>query len=360
MRALVILGIVLIVVSIFIARFALDQQTPSASAKNANAAKSSPAPDRIACWGYFEVEGGVAQLDAKQLGDVVFVAKENVPVHGPKDGKPGELLLQLNDDLVQIKVKQAQAAVDAATLQVKEVEKLTEHYKLQKKLQGLAIEAVKGKVRALKLKEERDSDLLESASLAKRESARRLYEEGFKGLKIEQDAEEAKLAQLNLQDADLKIDLAKADLRAKTLMHQEALESLKLFKITAPSDGIVLRAYYRKGEVVAPNPMKHAIEFLPKADIIVRAEVLQEWGRYIKDPAQSASKQEVEIVDDTYAGQAWKGEVLSISKWYAPTRSPVIEPFRYNDVRTMEIVIKVNGVDNVKIGQRVRAMVKIQ
>ena len=50
------------------------------------------------------------------------------------------------------------------------------------------------------------------------------------------------------------------------------------------------------GALVGPcwaNPMKAAIEFLPKADVVVKAEVLQEWGRFIEE------NQEVDIEDDS-------------------------------------------------------------
>ena len=125
------------------------------------------------------------------------------------------------------------------------------------------------------------------------------------------------------------------------------------FKIVAPSNGTVLRVHVRKGEALGPNPRGPAIEFLPDADIIVRGEVLQEWGRYVK------KDQEVVIEDDTYNGPTWKGTVKSISQWYAPTRSPVIEPLRYNDVRTLECIIRVENAGTARIGQRVRAKVKI-
>jgi multidrug resistance efflux pump len=195
----------------------------------------------------------------------------------------------------------------------------------------------------------------------KYESIENKFKEIFVQLELQKKAEIAKKKQLELQNAELKIAQADADWRAKKAQSEEAREMLNHFKITAPSDGTVLRANYHEGETLVINPLKHAIEFLPKKPIIVRAEVLQEWGRFIVDPQKNNGVgQEVEIEDDTFNGKTWQGKVESVSRWYAPTRTPVIEPFRYNDVRTMEIVIKVSGADDVRNGQRVRAMVKIK
>jgi hypothetical protein len=104
--------------------------------------------------------------------------------------------------------------------------------------------------------------------------------------------------------------------------------------------------------------MRHAIEFLPTSPIIVKAEVLQEWGSYVK------VGQDVVIEDDTYKGPKWTGKVRTISQWYARTRSPIIEPFQMNDVRTLECLIEdirpdEKNLTQPRIGQRVRAKIKI-
>ena len=80
---------------------------------------------------------------------------------------------------------------------------------------------------------------------------------------------------------------------------------------------------------------------------------MQEWGRYIR------VGEKVDIEDDTYHGPHWKGTIKSVSEWYAPIRHPVIEPFRMNDVRTLDCVIAVENAEGARIGQRVRAKISI-
>jgi hypothetical protein len=55
------------------------------------------------------------------------------------------------------------------------------------------------------------------------------------------------------------------------------------------------------------------------------------------------------------------GKVLSVSNWYSPRRSMVMEPLQYNDIRTLECLIEVdaspanqNPENMLRIGQRVR------
>ena len=48
-----------------------------------------------------------------------------------------------------------------------------------------------------------------------------------------------------------------------------------------------------------------------------------------------------------------------MSKWYAPARSQVLEPFRYNDVRTLEVIIAVKDSAGARVNQRVRAKINI-
>jgi multidrug resistance efflux pump len=343
MRTFVILGIALLIVSVVGAKLALDQRNPTHAKSNG----TDKPIENVVCWGYFEIRGGVAQLDAKQSGDILFVEEENKPV------KAGAVLLRVNDRLGDLKAQQAEQAVANAELQLKDAKKLKPLYKIQEEMQNLAIEAAQADIAELNSKEKRDLDLIGKAD-PKYKAVQDLYAEGRKKLELKKKGEEAKLKQIKLQSADDKIAQAEADLQAKKLQREEAKEMLTHFQIVAPSDGTILRSNVKKGEILVPNPLRHALEFLPKGDIIVRAEVLQEWGRFIK------KGQAVEIEDDTFHGPTWKGEVEDISKWYAPIRSPVIEPFRYNDVRTLEIVLRVTGADDVKIGQRVRAKVNIK
>ncbi len=280
-----------------------------------------PPPDMVVCWGYFDGEKGVIPLDPQQFGQVEFVVAENAEV------KKGDVLLQVNDKIVKLKAKAAQLQLDGAR-------QLPRLYKLQEDEAQASLDAAVRDATAA-LKRAKDGGGSPAA-----------IQEAKDQLADKKKAGEAKIEQIKLQNAPLKIAQAETQLN-------EAETMVKYFQVVAPEDGIVLRVNVHKGETLGPNAMKHAIEFLPKAPIIVTAEVIQEWGRYVK------LGQEVIIEDDVYNGPKWTGTVKSLSKWYAPIRSVVPEPFRLTDVRTMNCIIEVKNAKDARIGQRVRAKINI-
>jgi multidrug resistance efflux pump len=346
MKGTILLGILLLIASIVTAIWVYDQRVIAAK----NEMPNDPAferPQAVFTWGSFDVEPGVAKMYPRQTGDIVSLVAEHTAV------KEGEVLLQLDDKLARLKVDEALADLHAGQQQLAEAKLLTRQYELQRIQQEAAIKALDHEV--IKIQRERDS---KRSSLDPMQplwkTVTELYAESLAELAEKKIAEQAKLKQLELLNAKLKIEQAEAGVQARQSRVDQAKEALKFYRIVAPSKGTVLRVYVHKGESLGPAPKVQAIDFEPDAPIIVRAEVLQEWGRFVK-PGQS-----VEIFDDTYEGPKWTGKVRTLSKWYAPTRSPVIEPFRYNDVRTLECLIEVmDGGSEKFIGQRVRAKIKI-
>ena len=342
------LGIILIIVMFAGARWILGPGSATTSSRNPSSSDKDEPLNMVISWGHFDVEPGVNRaLFPKQPGTVDMVVAENTPV------KKDQVLLQVDDRMAQLKVKEADIAVQHADAVYKEALKLPELYKLQKAQQQAAINAVQKEIDELKAeRESRLKSLNEKDPIYK--SVVERFDFGLSKLDEKKKAEQARLGQIGLQDADLKIAQADADVKAKKVQVEQAKEALTYFQVKAPSDGLVLRVNVKRGEVLGTSPQMPALEFLPDLPIIVRAEVLQEWGRYVK------VGQDVEIEDDVYHGPKWDGTVKSLSKWYAPTRSPVIEPFRYNDVRTMECIIQLKDAKDARIGQRVRAKIKIK
>jgi len=340
-----ILGILLLVGMFFGVRTLFDGS--GAKAKK-DAADANEPLKMIVAWGNFDVEKGVAFLYPRQSGNVEFIHKENKDEDKPL--KKGTVLLQVEDKLMRLKLKEAELDVKAGEKRHEEAKKLTELYRLQKLEQSSAINAITSEIKTTERDRDNKLKLLKDDPPDRTKQVNDYYKDALDLLQEKKKAAEAKLEQIKLQDADLKITQAEYDLEARKERLTQAQEMLKHFQITAPSDGYVLRTHVHEGETLGPNPRIHALEFLPEAPIVVRAEVLQEWGRYVKPGAT------VTIEDDTFKGPEWKGEVKSISKWYATVRNPIIEPFRYNDVRTLECIIE------LKDGpcQRVRAKIDIK
>lgn len=310
-------------IAVLIAMFvgAKTLMSGSSPGHNGSAATELPPPDMVVAWGYFDGEKGVAALDPRQAGNVAFVIAEN------KKATKGELLLQIDDRIARLKVKAAEQQLEEAQQLPKLYE---EQYKEAQATLDFAVREAQSRINTLK----------------KTEGSAAQIEEAQQQLADKKKAGEARVEQIKLQNAPLKIAQAQTQL-------DEAKAMLDYFKIVAPADGTVLRVNVRQGETLSPAATQHAIEFLPQAPIVVNAEILQEWGRYIK------VGEKVDIEDDTYRGPHWQGTVKSISPWYEQNRHPVLEPFRMNDVRTLRCIISVENPEGVRIGQRVRAKINI-
>jgi multidrug resistance efflux pump len=353
MKGAILLGILLLIGSIVGAKYVYEQQVSSANNHESdNQAAYKLPPENVYIWGNFDIEPGVIRMYPVQGGAITYVAKENTEVNA------NDLLLQVNDSLAQLKLKEAEADVVASVQQLAEANLLTRQYKLQRDQQQAAVNAAGFEIEQKKLERDSKVQLLDEKQPLTL-TIKKIYAETLKELGEKLKAEQAKLEQVGLLDASLKIKQAEADLQAKQVRVSQAAEVVKQCKIVAPSKGTVLRVFAHKGEVLGAHPRTEAIDFLPEISkenpMIVRAEVMQEWIRFVK-PGQ-----QVEIGDDTYEGPSWKGTVRSMSKWLATTRTPVIEPFRQNDVRSLECIIEVTEGDAPKlIGQRVRAKINVK
>ena len=109
------------------------------------------------------------------------------------------------------------------------------------------------------------------------------------------------------------------------------------------------------GEALGSNPQRPAMEFAPEGQRIVRAEVEQEFASRIR------AGMKAKIYDyDASNEHVWKGEVVRVSDWISKRRSQVYEPLQFNDVRTLEAIIKLDDDPQypLRIGQRVRVVLE--
>src|ERR1022692_720733 len=181
------LGIVLLVASVLGAKMVFDHDA-TADAKSKVVADANPLPEKVLCWGFFDVEKGVAPLNPRQFGNIVEVTPENTWV------KEGTVLMRVDDRLAKLKIEEAQADVNAATQQVAEAKHLTKFYELQRTQQEAVIRALDHETKTLELKRDRETLPLENKVLV--DTIKKFYAEGLAQLAENKKAEQAKLDQL--------------------------------------------------------------------------------------------------------------------------------------------------------------------
>ncbi len=309
--------------------------------------KDTGGPPVTVCIGQVDADPGISKLYPVVQGRVLSVVAEG------KEVKKGEVLLQLDSQLAEYKLREAKADLASALELQAQAERLPEQHQRKKEQQQAALDAIKHQRESTyfeyKVKEQMFNEKVLGTNV------KTAFEEMVKKLDSMVKAEEAKLEELKLFDSQPRAEneRAAADVAAKQARVDQAAFALKECSLVAPADGTVLRVLVHAGEVLGSNPTGPAIQFCPKGSKIIRAEVLQEWAYRVQ------VGQEVTIEDDTYAGATWQGRVRRVSEWFAEKRNKIFEPFMVNDVRTLECLIEVTSEGRpLRIGQRVRVKIK--
>lgn len=272
------------------------------------------------------------------------MVSENEPVAA------GAPLLKVDDRLATIKVRQAQADLDAAQAQLALVRRVPEQHADRLAQQQSAVAAMQSKLAAARHGLTRKQNLHNAKHLAVEEV--RAAEEQIKELEAALSAEQAKLAELTKVDPTSEVARAEAAVAAKQGLLDEARHQLDECTLRAPAAGSVLRLHVGIGDVLAARPTQPAVLFCPAKARVVRVEVEQEYA------ARVAANQRAVIEDDGHGPGRWQGRVVRLSDWYTRRRSVLNEPAQQNDVRTLECIVLLDaGQPQPRIGQRMRVTI---
>jgi multidrug resistance efflux pump len=299
---------------------------------------------------YVDIEPGISFLHPIQPGRVtqVFVQEGD-------EVKEGDLLLSLENTMARQRLEEAEAALDAAKHELSDNEE-----SLPKKRQR-AIEIQQAKLEAAEHHLEKARKGLEIQRKTFKntkgqfgtEDDLALTESEVKSIEAAVKAQRAALE--DAKDANPKgtIDRLRAQVRAKQAQRDLARQAFLECDLYAPADGIVLRLFATPGDVLGATSKTPAVHFCPDLPHIIRTEILQEWASKVQ-PGQV-----VYIEDDTRNGAQWKGKVARVSNWFSQRRFVLLEPFQYNDVRTLECIIYLDpGSRPLRMHQRVRVTIK--
>jgi multidrug resistance efflux pump len=302
----------------------------------------------VVCFGHVDVEHGVVSLYPTQPGRV-----EEVKVVEGQHVQKGHVLVQVDDSLAKLFRDQAKADLQAAVAQEGEAANLRKQKECKVAQQNAAIKAVEFRLAAAEKAWQRKEELFKANQLNRTEldAANDMVQE----LKSLLEAERNKLKELNLLNPEAGITRAKADVAAKEARLKQAELSISECKLRAPEAGLVLRVLIGRGDVLGAQPKQPAILFCPDEERIIRAEVEQEFASRVERGTPAT------IQDDTTTSEKWHGKVERISDWYTHRRSILQEPFQFNDVRTLECIIRLDKPaaesKPLRIGQRVRVLI---
>lgn len=300
------------------------------------------AEDRVVCFGHVDVEYGVRSLYPLQPGRVT-----DVLVH-EGDRVPEEaVLLKVDDTQSKILVRKAQADLKAAEAILVQAKKAPEQQIAKMAQQKAMIEGLKNSLSAERHGLSRKEQLLKEQQINSQEVL--AAADLVKAREAALHAAQEQLVELELNDPEVTVSRAQADVAAKQAQLDEARQGLSECELRAPVSGEVLRILTGPGDVLSSNAKQPAVIFCPEGPRFIRAEVTQEFASRIK------KDQPALIQSDTDPSQVWRGRVQHISGWYSHRRSILFEPTQVNDVRTLECIIAVDsGQAPLRIGQRMR------
>jgi multidrug resistance efflux pump len=318
---------------------------------NAGRAAGSKGPSselRPTAVGQVDTEQGVKSLYPLLPGLVVHVeAHENDEV---EEGAP---LFYLDDKLAQFQVQEAEDDLKAAEEQLAKAEEGRALQRAKLEGQRAVIVAKEHQLKGARSKFEEAKRLNENKNL-KMVSDETLSSasEIVASLEATIAAEKANLRGIETMNPEHDITLARLNVEAKRAQQKKALYALRHCTMWAPCKGTVLRILVSAGEVLPSTPRQPAVWFCPSGPRIVRAEVEQEFARFVT-VGQSAV-----IQDDSTGTGSWRGRVKRLSDWYTQRRSIFPEPLQLNDVRTLEAIIEIDpNQPHLRIGQRVRVRI---
>ena len=337
------LGVVILIGSGIIVGVTISPlgQTKAPPQQGANAQRID---QRAVAVAYVDVPGGVRSLSPTMPGRV-----RALPVAEGKEVPEGTVLLQLDDDQARNDLAQAKLALADAKEKLVAAIKLEDRQKHEIEGQQAAIDVALAKEKVAKAQNKRVDELLKQGLKGGEldaTSAEGMVEQAAALVR----AERAKMAGIRDMNPKSAIIMAEVNVQSKQRLIEKAQLAVDECQVKAPCRGMVLRQLINVGELLGPTSRGPALQFCPAGDRIVRAEVEQDYARRVK-VGQKATVQD----ESTGAGE-WSGVVISVSDWYAPRRDIRLEPMQFNDSRTLEVIIRLDGEGGnpLRINQRVR------
>jgi multidrug resistance efflux pump len=300
----------------------------------------------VVCLGRVDGRVPVANLEPAAPGKVVeLYVTEGQPV------KAKDKLLKLDDESLKLRVDEANQAIAAAKIELEAAQEEKSLYPGRKTSQVAAVEAAVDRVEVARklLQEKEKAKSFGTVSAVELIAAEAEIRQALHLV----DVEKTRLAELEKINPGLKAQAAEVKKTMAEISLKQAEKAVRDCLLHAPSDGVILRVQTSVGETVVPGGIQPAIVFRPEGDLIVRAELEQEFLGRVKPGMKATVRDDVRADSPT-----WHGTVSRLGNWVARKRSVLLDPGEVNDVRTVECIIVLDGKpEGLLIGQRMRVRI---
>ena len=342
-----ILGVIILITSVTAAWYVESQQLPSLPHKETPEDKLD-----VSAGGTVDVRSRLSHPSPVVPGVVTAVeVKEGQRV------TKGQVLVRQDDSLPRMELAKLKSMADLAKFKIDSADSaISEHQQktsLQERIVNAAIDEWKKAKELFDLAKK--AETLSSDGPAKAKTAELTVNQAEEKMKGEQST--LKKLQTNVPTYLLKA--ANTEVKGLEEQVKNAEKALENYILPAPANGRVFRLNVSVGDQFAmpvPN-MEPRITFCPDEELIVRAEINQEYGSEVRE-GQIA----IISLHGSISTKSWTGKVESLGPWVHKPRSPVYEPEVINDARFRECVIRFDqqpsGQDLV-VGTRLRVQIKM-
>jgi HlyD family secretion protein len=310
-----------------------------------NEKSSNASIEGIVCFGQVDLLHGVASLSPLQPGRVI----ETLVEEGQTVAE-GTVLVRLEDGPARSQLDEAQAALEEAELRLKQARKLPEQQRSRIAQQQDAVAAMRERLSAARHQLARQRKFVKDELAASNDVA--VGEDRVRELEAMLRGEEKRLDEVKRQDSADDVRRAEKEVAVMKARLDRARFALEDCTLKAPRRGTILRLLVGPGDVLGSASRQPAVQFAVEGPQVVRADVEQEFvGRV-------AVGQPAFLEDESRSGFVWKGKVERLADWITQRRSVLREPSEFNDVRTVETLIRLDpGQPPLRIGQRVRVRI---
>ena len=264
-------------------------------------AEPAPASRPVAmAKGKIDVEGGVIRLAAQREGLIQDVFAEE----GDRVRK-GQVLAQIDSRQAALSVAQAKAELSEARARL---------------LAAMA-----------------------RSDAAERE-AKRLAGLGEADAVARQEADKA-MDEARVQRGELAAAKAAVEVAAQKLKTQEF--EIEARQVRAPLDGRIVRRSAKPGDGASTLNVTELFLLAPDSPRIVRAELDEQFVAGVKAGQRAA------VLLEYDEKQSFRGHVMRLGEVFGSRKLASDDPNERQDTRVVEMVVAIEGSDNLRIGQRV-------
>jgi HlyD family secretion protein len=299
----------------------------------------------VICSGEADVEGGILPLAPTAPGRVTeLLVREGQRV---RQGTP---LLRLDAEVAKAQLAQAEANVRVAELHVGSARQgKKEHAALLDKL-ALSIRAARLRAEMHKTQVVRLQEHFALKLVNKHEVESAEKEQAIFAIALEEEL--ARERQAKTVDSDLPVRIAQAQLDAAQAAQHVAKQQLERCVLTASADGVVLRVTAQPGQVYSGVSAEPAVWLRPDRPWVIRCEIDQQYIDRVEVGMPC------DIANEGSDRADWQGVVLSKGEWVTLRRPRADDPFGRRDQRVVECLIRVPCPQALRIGQRVRVVIR--